>query len=314
MGTLIVTVKENPCVSFLDIELFKADNTIHTREYRKETSALAYLKYSSAHPRHSFAGIVKSQLYRLRRLCSREVDFQEAILGLKSRCLQSEYPEKMVSEILQNAPNLTRTTTINPSRDNIQDIHIARLVILSGTPYEKQFSNFASKMNTLMSSQIKIELVKATAFPLSRILFRNSANIGETSSCLSQSCFVCRNGMHSDESVVKSNITSISYKTDKRLNCNDGGIYVVTGGCGQQYTGKTTNTYSNRSNEHFCKTKTSSIFSHKLKCGKCANVGDCSVTFVENYLDRGKYTLSEREYLWNHRIKGTLNIQKTLKS
>ena len=86
-------MKEHHTVNFLDIEIFKADNTIHTGEYRKETAASTYLKYSSAHPRHTFAGIVKSQLYRLRRLCSREVDFEEAVLDLKNRCLKSDYPE-----------------------------------------------------------------------------------------------------------------------------------------------------------------------------------------------------------------------------
>ena len=32
--------------------------------------------------------------------------------------------------------------------------------------------------------------------------------------------------------------------------------------------------------------------------------------FIER--DRGMHTLSEREYLWNHRIEGTLNIQKKI--
>jgi len=309
----IAIMKEHQCVNFLDIHIFKADNTIHTREYRKETSTLTYLKYNSAHPRHAFAGIIKSQLYRLRRLCSREGDFEEAVLGLRNRCLKSDYPEKMISDILNNAPNITRNIIVNTNRENIENIHIARLVILSGTSYEKEFSKFTFKMNTLMAPQIKIELVKATAFPISRLLFHNSVNMGETVTCVSQSCFICSNVMKNSDSMVTSNITSNSYKTDKRLNCNDGGIYVITGGCGQQYTGKTTNTYSNRTNEHFCKSKTSSIFSHKQNCGKCVIAGDCSVTFVENYLNRGKYTLSEREYLWNCRIKGTLNIQKTLR-
>ena len=53
--------------------------------------------------------------------------------------------------------------------------------------------------------------------------------------------------------------------------------------------------------EHFCKCKTSAIYTHQRNCDKCVNGDDCSVVFVENYLDRGKYTLSEREYLKNKR-------------
>ena len=33
---------------------------------------------------------------------------------------------------------------------------------------------------------------------------------------------------------------------------------------------------------------------------------------LENVWGRGKYTLSEREYLWNKRLKGNINIQKTI--
>ena len=62
----------------------------------------------------------------------------------------------------------------------------------------------------------------------------------------------------------------------------------------------------------FAQCKSSAIYTHQRNCDKCVNGDDCSVVVVENYLDRGKYTLSEREYLWNSRIKRTLNIQKTL--
>ena len=46
----------------------------------------------------------------------------------------------------------------------------------------------------------------------------------------------------------------------------------------------------------------------------CNDARDFSICFVENYLNRGKYSRSEREFLWNYRIKGVLNIQKTLQS
>ena len=52
----------------------------------------------------------------------------------------------MVVEILNNAPNIVRTFTTNSTSENI-NVNIARLVVLSGTTYDKQFSNFAFKMN-----------------------------------------------------------------------------------------------------------------------------------------------------------------------
>ena len=45
-------------------------------------------------------------------------------------------------------------------------------------------------------------------------------------------------------------------------------------------------------------------------CNHCSSPSSYSVTFVENYLKRGKYSLSEREMLWNVRMKGIINAQK----
>ena len=92
-------------------ETDKVDNMIHTREHRKETSAVSYLNYKSAHPRHCFAGIIKSQLYRLRRLCSSNIDFEYAVASLKQRCVKSEYSAVMIDNILNTAPDITRTIT-----------------------------------------------------------------------------------------------------------------------------------------------------------------------------------------------------------
>ena len=62
----VVIEKELKSLHFLDLELCKRDGTIHTKEHRKSTSANNYLFVTSFHPRHTFPGIVKSQMYRLR--------------------------------------------------------------------------------------------------------------------------------------------------------------------------------------------------------------------------------------------------------
>ena len=97
------------------------------------------------------------------------------------------------------------------------------------------------------------------------------------------------------------------------MNCNDGGIYVVTADCNAQYTGKTID-FGQRMKEHLQTSKQSSIHKHKNDCDKCYTYHDFKVTFVESYQDRGKYTLSEREFLWNWRMRGSINLQKTLKA
>ena len=107
-------------------------------------------------------------------------------------------------------------------------------------------------------------------------------------------------------------MTGQKYKIHNSISCNDGGIYVVRGKCNSQYCGKTIN-FGVRTEQHLM-SKSTSIYHHKQSCTDCNNVGDFDITLVENLSSKGKYSLSEREFFWNNRIKGVINIQKTLKS
>ena len=87
----------------------------------------------------------------------------------------------------------------------------------------------------------------------------------------------------------------------------------MSASCSAQYSGKTIH-FGKRMKEHLHTSKQSSISVHKNACHICYTTHDFKVTYVESYHDRGKYTLSERELLWNERIRGSINLQKTLKS
>ena len=177
-------------ITFLDIDVFKTDNTIRTREHRKDTSAKSYLKYNFAYPRHIFAGIIKSQLHRLRRLCSRNIDYENAVVDLKQRCIKSEYPITVIDNILNTAPNIIRTITKNPPLRNQDETPTVSLVVLSGTSYDKQFSDFATKMNNLSHPLFKVELVKSTFLSISKVLFHNCVNMRQTTFCTSGTCII----------------------------------------------------------------------------------------------------------------------------
>ena len=262
----------------------------------------------SAHPRHTFPGIVKSQMNRLRKLCSRDSDFRDAVKNLELRCLNSGYQKTMVTEILNSAASLMRNLRVvyKPILNNKLNV---RLITLAGTSYVKKFKDFASRMNTiLINSNVRIEIVQCTSTPLSKLLFNNGngpRNIGT-----SDECAACRNNMVNDTGVVSSNVTGRQFKVNTTLSCCDGGIYVIDTNCSAQYTGKTIH-YGIRSNEHFLQGGTA-ISPHIRNCEICNNAVEFNLTFVESYLQRGKYTLSEREYLWNTRIRGSINTHKIL--
>ena len=70
-------------MDFLDTTTFKGPNfanthRLDTKVFFKGTDTHALLHGTSYHPRHTFKGLVKSQLIRFRRICSRDEDFHEA--------------------------------------------------------------------------------------------------------------------------------------------------------------------------------------------------------------------------------------------
>ena len=198
--------------------------------------------------------------------------------------------------------------------DDASNVHAVRLVVLTGTPYEQDFVQFAKRLNPIIEPNgMKIEIVKSTSLPIGRMLFNNNDKHTTTHSCTDSKCLACKEELLCKSGNVKSTVTGETYLVDDSINCSDGGIYVVDGACGSQYTGKTVN-FSKRVNAHLGSSKQTSVFAHKQDCHTCYHTGDFKVTLCENYFKRGKYSLSEREYLWNYRIKGTMNVQKTLKA
>ena len=231
----------------------------------------------------------------------------------------------MVIEILSSAESLTRNLSVvgKPMLNNNSSVS---LVTLAGSSYVKKFKDFASRMHiTLGNSNIRIETVHCTSPSLSQLLF-NNGNVRRNSHILSSDgCAACRHHMVNDTGVVCSSVTgrrfkdtgvvcsSVTgrrFKVDNNLNCSDDGIYVIDTTCTAQYTGKTIH-YGVRSNEHFLHGGTA-ISPHIQNCHVYNNVANFKFTLVENYVNRGKYSLSEREYLWNSRIRVIINTHKTL--
>lgn len=75
-------------VDFLDTTTFKGPNfssthKLDTKVFFKKTDTHSLL-YKTSYPKHTFRGIVKSQLLRFHRICSREEDFKDSVKTLFS--------------------------------------------------------------------------------------------------------------------------------------------------------------------------------------------------------------------------------------
>lgn len=76
-------------VNFLDVVCYKGPNFPSSRKldfkvYFKETDTHSLLHKHSFHPRHTFRGIVKSQLLRVKRICTEQRFFFSATNSLSS--------------------------------------------------------------------------------------------------------------------------------------------------------------------------------------------------------------------------------------
>lgn len=70
-------------INFLDTTIYKGQDFEKTQKldikvYFKTTDTHALLYKTSFHPKHTFRGVVKSQILRFKRICTREEDFKEA--------------------------------------------------------------------------------------------------------------------------------------------------------------------------------------------------------------------------------------------
>lgn len=78
------SVLDQETIDFLDTTVYKGPdfsqtNKVDVKVFFKTTDTHALLHRGSFHPQHTFRGIVKSQLLRFKRICTREEEFREAV-------------------------------------------------------------------------------------------------------------------------------------------------------------------------------------------------------------------------------------------
>lgn len=100
-------------ISFLDIRLRITDDHISTTIYYKDTDTHTYLHHQSSHSSHCKKGLPRSQLLRLRRLCSEDSDFLEKGGEMVSFFEQRGYSPDCLQNDLQAIRRLDRAGVLN---------------------------------------------------------------------------------------------------------------------------------------------------------------------------------------------------------
>lgn len=118
-------------IEFLDVliykgQRFKQGGTLDTKVYFKPTDSHALLHKHSYHPKHTFKGIIKSQMIRFGRISNHKEDFNEACKILFSTLTTRAYSRSFLRSIKQSveaqffpAPQITGMKPCGSNRCSI---------------------------------------------------------------------------------------------------------------------------------------------------------------------------------------------------
>ena len=116
-------------LSFRDITLSVTDDHISTSVYYKETNTHNYLYHQSSHPSHCKTGLPRSQLLRLRHLCSKESDFLEKGGEMEPLFEQRGQSHALLQNDLQAIRQIERIDVLNNHRPSNQSSDRILLVL-----------------------------------------------------------------------------------------------------------------------------------------------------------------------------------------
>ena len=246
-------------IPFLDIQFcFDTNGQLQTDLYVKPTDARSYLHYSSAHPRHTFSGIVYSQCLRLRRIINDAGRLAHRLNELLAAFDKSGYPENLLCSIRNKVQNMERRIQRPEQRVDDQPAKPILIVSCNGTDDKlvktvKKFEDELSKTNSFKdASKPLFQFVKKTGANVgSKLSVLKSIalgkNKGKTVPCRNhRNCKCCKLiGENIDE--VNGRYVSSAPGTCKSKNV----IYLVSCTlCKKPYTGRTVQYLQNRMSGH----------------------------------------------------------------
>jgi len=161
-------------VPFLDIQFgFNTEGELQTDLFVKPTDSRSYLHFSSAHPNHTFAGIVYSQCLRLRRIINNKERLQCRIDELVAAFTKSGYPKEMLLNISKKVINLERN--VNEQHGDAEPVSKSDILVVScfGTD-----TKLTSTLKKHQNSLLQTNCFKNSAKPLFRFVKRTAANVG----------------------------------------------------------------------------------------------------------------------------------------
>ena len=300
-------------IEFLDTWIKVEDGSLITDLYTKPTDKHLYVNSKSSHPTNVKKAIPYGLGLRIRRICSKEEDYQCRRGKLKGRLRKRGYSGRFLEAQLKRVDGLDRGKLLEKANRKKMD----RVSIV--LTYMKQLPNVHSivrqHMDTLYSSKRMREVFKDVPI----VAYRRDRNLGDllvhgkTNKALNahntsdkdstrckKPCVVCNmfeRGIHSTKPGV------LDIRTSRRIQkCRSWNVvYGITCTVCQKivYVGETSRTVKERLKEHDAHVRhgrNKPVADHFGSSGHTAeNMG---VTVLEVIRDSSKYYLQVRELEW----------------
>ena len=109
-------------VTFLDTRVIREGNRLITDLYTKPTDTHQYLHRHSCHPPHCKTSIAYSQALRIRRICSKESDYERRVGELKTYLVARGYNEAEVTRQIGKATEQKREDLLIPRIKNKEQV------------------------------------------------------------------------------------------------------------------------------------------------------------------------------------------------
>ena len=229
-------------VHFLDIQYgFDFDGNLQTDLFRKETDSRAYLDFRSCHPNHVFSSIVYSQALRIRRIVNDQTRFEKHLNDLAIDFTNSNYPSKLVSNIIDKVSSLPRSLESSKNTTNEVESEVDTIRIVSTFGCDQELVKTFESVSKLVP--FKFDYVKRTGAPLEKLLCKSKhistgPKYGKSTRCNRTKCKSCFY-MSDKDSIIGS--SGRSFRTASGSCSSKNLIYAASCNlCRKVYVGKTT--------------------------------------------------------------------------
>jgi hypothetical protein len=288
---------------FLDIKLFRFNDTIITDIYHKPTDSFQYLPFSSNHPRHVKRNVPYILASRIQRIVSdtnlRIYRFNE----MKYRLIKLKYPIKLIDDAINRCNKIVNKSTSNNHKQNIyfKFSHTKQSSSLVSSKLQPLFTSFNESP---LGSNLFIQKCSRKTFNLKSILSRGLRNFS-VSRCNQKRCKTCFILVEAKKYIFINN--KIVYFNNNMSCLSENVIYVIFCSCGEFYVGQTSLVFRKRitlHRQHINHPNYSilSVSNHIRMCGGKFSV--LPIYFVDSACS---YVLEKMENYFITYLKPTLN-------